>query len=71
MPFKFYNYWTSLDKFNDIVQELWARPIEGSFQFQLCHKLRILKIGLKSLAKDTKGREKIMADQAREELFQC
>ena len=71
MPFKFYNYWTSLEKFYDIVHEHWSRPIEGTFQFQLFHKLRCLKVGLKSLAKDSKGREKIIAAQAREELFQC
>ena len=40
MPFIFYNYWTSLDKFSDLVCKHWSRPIAGTFQFQLCHKLR-------------------------------
>ena len=33
MPFKFYNYWTPLDRFYDIVHEHWTRPIAGNCQF--------------------------------------
>ena len=70
-PFRFYNYWTSLDRFSAIVHDIWSRPIDGNFQFQLCHKLRNLKGGLKTLAKDSRGREKLLADLAREKLMHC
>ena len=70
-PFKFYNYWTSLDKFNNIVYDVWSRPVNGTFQFQLCYKLRNLKYGLKTFVKDSRGREKLLVDNAREQLLQC
>ena len=70
-PFKFFNYWTSLDNFYGIVHDIWSRPVEGNFQFQLFYKLKNLKIGLKSLAKESRGREKLIANQAREDLLQC
>ena len=71
MPFKFYNYWTSLENFHKTVHDIWSRPVEGNFQFQLCYKLRILKGGLKTLAKNFIGKEKLLANKAREDLMFC
>ena len=71
MPFKFYNYWTSLDKFSEIVNDSWNRPIEGNFQFQLCHKLRSLKVGLKTLSRELKRCESLNVDRIRADLYQC
>ena len=71
MPFKFYNYWTSLDNFIDIVNVIWNSPVEGNFQFQLCHKLRNLKAGLKNFSRELKRAEKFNVDKARADLLQC
>ena len=32
-PFKFFNYWTSLDKFNETVDKAWTKNIDDTFQF--------------------------------------
>ena len=45
--FRFYNYWSSLENFSKHVGDSWSIPIEGNFQFQLCHKLRHAKNSLK------------------------
>ena len=70
-PFKFYNYWTSVEHFPETVDHSWSHDIEDTFQFQLCYKLRNLKHNLKTLAKDSIGREKTLADKAREDLVHC
>ena len=71
MPFKFYNYWASLDQFPNVVQNVWLKPSNGNFQFQLFLKLKSLKFDLKKLAKISIGNEKLRADKAREELLVC
>ena len=71
VPFKFFNYWTSLDQFHTLVHDSWSRPVEGNFQFQLCHKLRSLKVGLKSFSFNLKGKERLITDKAREDLLHC
>ena len=35
IPFKFYNYWTTLDKFDETMEKAWNFDIEGTYQFQL------------------------------------
>ena len=70
-PSKFYNYWASLDKFNDTIINSWAKPIEGTFQFQLCHKLRNAKVDLKEFSKDYFRKEKQKVEQARVDLERC
>ena len=70
-PFKFYNYWTSFERFANTVNLSWSQGIQGTYQFQLCHQLRNLKYNLKNLTKDSIGKEKILADKARENLILC
>ena len=71
MPFKFYNYWTSLDSFPTVVHDAWANPVDGNFQFQLFQKLKHLKGVLKKFARTSMGNVKIRAEKAREELMGC
>ena len=46
-PFKFYNFWTTMDEFLPLVEEVWKANIKGTAQFQLVHKLKLLKKLLK------------------------
>ena len=71
IPLKFYNYWASLDNFDDIIDKAWNINIEGAYQFQLCQKLRNVKTELKKFTKNIFGREKINADNARKALMDC
>ena len=70
-PFKFYNYWTSLDNFHIVIQNAWHINVQGTFQFQLSQKLRHTKTELKKFAKKKFRKEKQNVDAAREALFEC
>jgi len=71
IPFKFYNHWTSMENFDSVVANSWGIEISGTYQFQLCHKLRYLKRNLKIWAKDHFGQEKKNVDMARAALLEC
>jgi len=71
LPFKFYNYWVKLDKFDETIEKAWNIDIEGTYQFQLCHKLRNVKAELKKFTKNIFGKEKIHADETRKALMEC
>jgi len=71
LPFKFYNYWTTMDNYDNVIAEAWSMHVEGTPQFQLCHKLRNVKNALKVFSKHVFGKERIRADLARTELLNC
>ena len=68
LPFKFYNYWTTMDDYENVITEAWNMHVEGTPQFQLCHKLRHVKA---ALSKHVFGKEKVKADLARADLLNC
>ena len=69
--FHFYNYWSSLENFSNHIGDTWATPIEGNFQFQLCHKIQHTKNSLKVFVKDFHGKEHANVERIRLDLDHC
>ena len=53
------------------MNKSWKDDINGTYQFQLCHKLKRLKRDLKAWAKTHFGKEKQNAENARAALLDC
>ncbi|XP_074315184.1 uncharacterized protein LOC141651367 [Silene latifolia] len=51
-PFKFFNMWTGVPEFKDIVGEGWKCRVQGTMMYQVVRKLKLLKYHLKKLNKD-------------------
>ena len=66
--FKFYNFWTTLDTYPDLVARNWNKEVIGSAQYQICQKLKFLKQDLKIFGRLFFGKDRINTDLAREEL---
>ena len=47
ITFKIFNFWTNHDAFESLVAEVWNYHFEGSYMFQICKKLKLLKERLK------------------------
>ncbi|XP_062089492.1 uncharacterized protein LOC133796026 [Humulus lupulus] len=54
-PFRYFNYWSSLEDFTGIVQKGWSEIVEGHPMYRLVKKLRMLKQGLRRLHQQGKG----------------
>ncbi|VFQ83145.1 unnamed protein product [Cuscuta campestris] len=48
-PFKFFNMWLKHDSFDNTLKHVWDMRINGTRQFRLCKKLKLLKHPLKQL----------------------
>ena len=48
-PFRFFDFLSDHPSFASSVEEAWATPVEGSPLFQICSKLKRVKIALRSL----------------------
>ncbi|XP_062080399.1 uncharacterized protein LOC133785159 [Humulus lupulus] len=48
-PFRYFNYWSSLREFIDIVKNGWHEIVAGSPMYRLVTKLKLLKSGFKGL----------------------
>ncbi|XP_074300594.1 uncharacterized protein LOC141631877 [Silene latifolia] len=48
-PFKFYNMWTGVPDFKNIVKEGWNHHIHGSLMYRVVRKLKLMKSPLKAL----------------------
>ncbi|VFQ98409.1 unnamed protein product [Cuscuta campestris] len=48
-PFKFFNMWLKHDSFDNTLKHVWDMRINGTRQFRLCRKLKLLKHPLKHL----------------------
>ncbi|XP_074306129.1 uncharacterized protein LOC141641362 [Silene latifolia] len=51
-PFKFYNMWTGVSEFKNIVKEGWNHHIHGSLMYRVVKKLKLMKSPLKALNHD-------------------
>lgn len=52
-PFKFFNFWMSHPAFSELVAQIWDSHIDGTPMFILCRKLKLLKVRLKQLNKES------------------
>ncbi|KAH7863035.1 hypothetical protein Vadar_012412 [Vaccinium darrowii] len=52
IPFKFFNFWMSHDKFSSLLDNAWAGVVHGNPMVALSHKLRNLKFLLKDFNKE-------------------
>ncbi|XP_074314543.1 uncharacterized protein LOC141649761 [Silene latifolia] len=50
--FKYYNMWSKATDFDEVVQHGWSYIIHGTPMFQVVHKLKVLKKGLRRLNRD-------------------
>ncbi|VFQ97160.1 unnamed protein product [Cuscuta campestris] len=48
-PFKFFNMWLKHDSFDNTLKHVWDMRFNGTRQFRLCRKLKMLKHPLKQL----------------------
>ncbi|VFQ64934.1 unnamed protein product [Cuscuta campestris] len=48
-PFKFFNMWLKHDSFDNTLKHVWDMRINGTRQFRLCRKLKLLKHPVKHL----------------------
>ncbi|XP_050374715.1 uncharacterized protein LOC126792301 [Argentina anserina] len=48
-PFKLFNYVADREDFLHMVSNIWKTQVRGSFQYQVCCKLKMVKIGLKKM----------------------
>ncbi|XP_021854438.2 uncharacterized protein [Spinacia oleracea] len=67
-PFKFFNYMAEHPKFHQIVQEGWGSVVNGTTMFQVWHKLKVIKQGLKTLYREEFARLEERIDGIRREL---
>ncbi|XP_056685902.1 uncharacterized protein [Spinacia oleracea] len=67
-PFKFFNYMAEHPKFHQIVQEGWGSIVNGTAMFQVWHKLKVIKQGLKTLHREEFARLEERIDGIRREL---
>ncbi|XP_074290286.1 uncharacterized protein LOC141617016 [Silene latifolia] len=51
-PFKFYNMWTGVNEFAEILKNGWNRRIQGTPMYIVVRKLKLLKPDFKTLNKD-------------------
>ncbi|XP_062093302.1 uncharacterized protein LOC133799300 [Humulus lupulus] len=68
-PFRYFNYWSSLAEFTDIVRKGWSEEVEGSPMYRLIKKLRMLKQGLRRLHQQGKGDLGIQDSEAYKNLI--
>ncbi|XP_062108038.1 uncharacterized protein LOC133818935 [Humulus lupulus] len=54
-PFRYFNYWSSLRDFSDVVKTGWQEIIAGSPMYRLVTKLKLLKYGFKGLNQQGRG----------------
>ncbi|XP_062094362.1 uncharacterized protein LOC133800420 [Humulus lupulus] len=54
-PFRYFNYWSFLAEFTDIVQKGWSELVEGHPMYRIIKKLKMLKQGLRRLHQKGKG----------------
>ncbi|XP_021844809.2 uncharacterized protein [Spinacia oleracea] len=52
-PFRFYNVWTTSDRFISLVEQNWKKSVHGCPMFRLTQKLKWLKTDLKALNKQS------------------
>ncbi|XP_074290425.1 uncharacterized protein LOC141617144 [Silene latifolia] len=52
VPFKYFNMWSMLDSFKQMVSDHWDMAIQGTPMFQMIRKLKLLKPKLKMLNKE-------------------
>ena len=48
-PFRYFSYWAEHPNFVNLVAAAWNTQVEGSYQFRVVKKLKILKAELKTL----------------------
>ncbi|VFQ82141.1 unnamed protein product [Cuscuta campestris] len=65
-PFKFFNMWIKHGKFKQIVQDVWDTRVEGTRQFRICRKLKLLKQPLRNHNKLEFGHISSRATEARQ-----
>ncbi|KAL5861834.1 hypothetical protein ACOSQ4_003130 [Xanthoceras sorbifolium] len=52
VPFKFFDLWANHPEFLSLVARVWKDRVDGSPMFQLCKKLKRLKVELKKLNRE-------------------
>lgn len=69
--FMFFNMWVDHEDFSSLVEGNWAVPIQGTKQFTLCQKLKMLTRGLKELNRNHFAHISAKAEVARSNLKQA
>ena len=54
-PLNFFNFMADRDDFIPTIVSVWSTVLQGSKQFQVCKKLKLIKQQLKHLNKDLVG----------------
>ncbi|VFQ88796.1 unnamed protein product [Cuscuta campestris] len=63
--FKFFNMWLKNERFDDVLTEIWSKRVEGTRQYRLCRKLKLLKQPLKEINRAEYGHISLKALDAR------
>ncbi|KAH7864398.1 hypothetical protein Vadar_029181 [Vaccinium darrowii] len=73
IPFKFFNFWMSHDKFSSLLDNAWSGVVHGNPMVALSHKMRNLKFLLKDFNKEFYSDIQKRVSLAKEELdtLQC
>ncbi|VFQ98410.1 unnamed protein product [Cuscuta campestris] len=66
-PFKFFNMWLSHHSFDNILGNIWNNRVEGTRQYRLCKKLKLLKQPLRHLNNLEFGHISQRASEARKD----
>ncbi|VFQ88803.1 unnamed protein product [Cuscuta campestris] len=66
-PFKFFNMWLSHHSFDNILGSIWNNRVEGTRQYRLCKKLKLLKQPLRHLNNLEFGHISQRASEARKD----
>ncbi|VFQ86115.1 unnamed protein product [Cuscuta campestris] len=64
-PFKFFNMWLNHDSYDNTLKHVWDMRFNGTRQFRLCRKLKLLKQPLKQLNKKDFAHISSRAEEAR------
>ncbi|XP_074293074.1 uncharacterized protein LOC141619980 [Silene latifolia] len=70
-PFKFFNMWSKVPDFQDIVQKGWSTYIHGSPMYRIVQKLKLLKPDLKKLNRNLFADVERNADISYAALLDC
>ena len=68
VPFKFFDFWADHPEFLSLVDRVWADRVDGSPMFQLCKKLKRLKVELKKLNRECYSDLSSRVQQAKHDL---
>ncbi|XP_074282658.1 uncharacterized protein LOC141607196 [Silene latifolia] len=70
-PFKFFNMWTNVDDFQEVVRNRWKFTIYGSWMYRVVKKLKLLKPNLNELNKNLFSDVERNSDIAYQVLLEC